>query len=236
MGFDLFKYLGDRGAEVAGALEENFPGALRMAGSGLGLVKDQVMDLAGQAVDYVQDIPDKGAIPIPLTEVSKDARTGAGYLKSLAGPVGMPFRILDNPGSSEFYQRTIDAAKYDPVEAERLSGVPGQHLIFNENIDDLGVYDELGRDLSNKDFGRYTARVDGQGNVIVEDEYDTNRSALWHWNRLSTGKDKEGRDLDPLSRAISGASGLHKKLTDAGWTNPHPFGAPGSVRIGTFNR
>lgn len=225
MGFDLGRLLRD----VAGTSQQNTEGGLRMAGEFL-------MDLPGAVQGYVREIPQKGFMPIVPTAFSKDARTATGYLKSLMGPVGMPIRILDNPGSSEFYQRTIDKATYDPVEAERLSGVPGQHLIFNENIADRSAYDDLGRDLSNKDFGRYTAQVDGQGNVIVEDEYDTNRSALWHWNRLSTGKDKEGRDLDPLSRAISGASGLHKKLTDVGWTNPHPFGAPGSVRIGTYRR
>jgi len=227
MGFDILGYLRDRGTEVGGAIQENLPGALRMAGDALGATKDQVMNLAGQGVDYVQDIPDKGLIPIPLTDVSKDVRTGSGYLKSLAGPVGKPFRIMDNPGSNEFYQRTIDEATFDPES---------NTLVFNEDIDNQQAYDDLGRDLSNKDFGRYRADVNEAGDVIVSDEYDTNRSARWHYNRLMSGKDAEGRALTPLSRAISGASGLHKKLDQAGWTNPHPFGAPGSVRIGTYQR
>ena len=228
MGFDLFKYLGDRGAEVTGALRENIPGALRMAGD---VFKGPIMDLAeqaaGQAVDYVQDIPDKGAIPIPLTNVIPEARTGAAFVKSTLGPAGQPFRIMENPASSEFYQRTIDEAKLDPDRNE---------LVFNEDIENQRAYDELGRDLSNKDFGRYRAKVNEDGDVIVSDEYNTNRSALWHYNRLMSGKDAEGRALTPLDRAISGASGLHKKLDQAGWTNPHPFGAPGSVRIGTYQR
>ena len=227
MGFDLFGYIRDRATEAGDTIQQNLPGALRMAGDALGATKDQVMNLAGQGVDYVQDIPDKGLIPIPLTAVSKDVRTGSGYLKSLAGPVGMPFRIMDNPGSSEFYQRTIDEATFDPES---------NTLVFNEDIDNQQAYDDLGRDLSNKDFGRYRADVNEAGDVIVSDEYDTNRSARWHYNRLMSGKDAEGRALTPLSRAISGASGLHKKLDQAGWTNPHPFGAPGSVRIGTYQR
>ena len=227
MGFDILGYLRDRATEVGGTIQENLPGALRMAGDGLGLVKDQVMDLAGQAVDYVQDIPDKGAIPIPLTEAIPAARTGAAFVKSTLGPAGQPFRIMENPASSEFYQRTINAADVD-----RDRNV----VIFNEDIENQQAYDELGRDLSNKDFGRYRADVNEAGDVIVSDEYNTNRSALWHYNRLMSGKDAEGRALTPLDRAISGASGLHKKLDQAGWTNPHPFGAPGSVRIGTYQR
>ena len=227
MGFDLFGYIRDRATEAGDTIQQNLPGALRMAGDALGATKDQVINLAGQGVDYVQDIPDKGLIPIPLTDVSKDVRTGSGYLKSLAGPVGKPFRIMDNPGSNEFYQRTIDEATFDPES---------NTLVFNEDIDNQQAYDDLGRDLSNKDFGRYRADVNEAGDVIVSDEYDTNRSARWHYNRLMSGKDAEGRALTPLSRAISGASGLHKKLDQAGWTNPHPFGAPGSVRIGTYQR
>ena len=209
MGFDLLKYLQDRAGEVGGTVQQNVEGGLRMAG------------------DYLMEIPQKGFIPILPTGVSKDARTGAGYLKSLMGPAGMPLRILDNPGSSEFYQQTIDAADYDP---ER------QVVIFNKDVENQAEYDRLGGDLSNKDFGQYVGQVQPDGSVIVDDDYDTNRSARWHYNRLMSGKSKEGEPLDPLTRAISAASGLHKKLDDAGWTNPHPFGAPGSVRIGTYQR
>lgn len=216
MGFDLGRLLRD----VAGTAQQNTEGGLRMAGEFL-------MDLPGAVGGYVQEIPQKGFMPILPTGFSKDARTGTAYLKSLLGPAGMPIRILDNPGSSEFYQQTIDAADYDP---ER------QVVIFNQDMQNRPEYDRLGQDFSNKDFGQYVGKVQPDGSVIVDDDYDTNRSALWHWNRLSTGKDKEGRDLGPFSRAISGASGLHKKLEQAGWTNPHPFGAPGSVRIGTYQR
>ena len=223
MGFDLGQLFRD----VAETAQQNASGGLRMAG-------DFLMGLPGQAVQavqevpqYLKEIPQKGFIPILPTAVSKDARTGAGYLKSMMGPAGMPLRILDNPGSSDFYQRTINAAKYDPAS---------QTVTFNENIDDLGVYDELGRDLSNKDCGRYVGDVMPDGSVIVDDDYDTNRSALWHYRRLKSGKDDQGNPLTPLERAISGASGMHKKLEQAGWTNPHPFGAPGSVKLGTYQR
>ena len=227
MGFDILGYLRDRATEVGGTIQENLPGALRMAGDGLGLVKDQVMDLAGQAVDYVQDIPDKGAIPIPLTEAIPAARTGAAFVKSTLGPAGQPFRIMENPASSEFYQRTINAADVD-----RDRNV----VIFNEDIENQQAYDELGRDFRNKDFGQFVAKIEPDGSVIVDDDFGTNRIPAWHRRRAVTGRDKEGRELGPLARAISAGSAVHRKLEDAGLTNPHPFGAPGSVRIGTYQR
>lgn len=218
MGFDLFGYIRDRAAEAGSSIDQNVEGALRMAGEGLGLAKEQVMD-------YVQDIPTKGAIPIPLTNISPKARTGAAFVKSTLGTAGQPFRIMENPASSEFYQQTIDAADYDP---ER------NVVVFNEDIKDQQAYDELGRDFSNKDFGQFVGQVGPEGSVIVNDEFGTNRIPAWHRKRAVTGRDKEGRELGLLSRAISAGSAVHRKLEDAGITNPHPFGAPGSVQIGTY--
>lgn len=218
MGFDLFGYIRDRAAEAGSSIDQNVEGALRIAGEGLGLAKEQVMD-------YVQDIPTKGAIPIPLTNISPTARTGAAFVKSTLGTAGQPFRIMENPASSEFYQQTIDAADYDP---ER------NVVVFNEDIKDQQAYDELGRDFSNKDFGQFVGQVGPGGSVIVNDEFGTNRIPAWHRKRAVTGRDKEGRELGLLSRAISAGSAVHRKLEDAGITNPHPFGAPGSVQIGTY--
>lgn len=218
MGFDLFGYIKDRAAEAGDTFEENLGGALRMAGEGLGLVKEQVMD-------YAQDIPTKGAIPIPLTNVRPEVRTGAAFVKSTLSTAGQPFRILENPASSEFYQKQINAADYDPVR---------NVVIFNKDIEDQQAYDELGRDFSNKDFGQFVGQVGPDGEVIVDDDFGTNRIPAWHRKRAVTGRDKEGRELGLLSRAISAGSAVHRKLEDAGMTNPHPFGAPGSVQIGTY--
>ena len=219
MGFDLFGYIKDRAAEAGDTVQENLGGALRMAGEGLGLAKEQV-------IDYVQDIPTKGAIPIPLTNLSPQARTGAAFVKSTLGAAGQPFRIMENPASSEFYQQTINAADYDPQR---------NVVVFNEDIENQQAYDELGRNFSNKDLGQYLGEVDPEtGVVTVDDEFGTNRIPAWHRKRAVTGRDKEGRELGLLSRAISAGSAVHRKLEDAGITNPHPFGAPGSVQIGTY--
>lgn len=218
MGFDLFGYVKDRTAEVGDSFEENLGGALRMAGDGLGLAKEQVLD-------YAQGIPAKGAIPIPLTNLSPKARTAAAFVKSTLGTAGQPFRIMENPASSEFYQKQINAADYD-----RERNV----VVFNQDIEDQQAYDALGRDFSNKDFGQFVGKVGDDGSVTVNDEFGTNRTPAWHRERAVTGRDKEGRELGLLSRAISAGSAVHRKLEDAGMTNPYPFGAPGSVQIGTY--
>lgn len=218
MGFDLLGYIRDRAAEASGSLKENAEGLQRMAGEGLGIAKEQLMD-------YAQGISTKGAIPIPLTNVRPEVRTGAAFVKSTLGTAGQPFRILENPASSEFYQKQINVADYDPVR---------NVVIFNKDIEDQQAYDELGRDFSNKDFGQFVGQVGPDGEVIVDDDFGTNRIPAWHRKRAVTGRDKEGRELGLLSRAISAGSAVHRKLEDAGITNPHPFGAPGSVRIGTY--
>ena len=126
---------------------------------------------------------------------------------------------------NQFYQKQINVADYDPVR---------NVVIFNKDIEDQQAYDELGRDFSNKDFGQFVGQVGPDGEVIVDDDFGTNRIPAWHRKRAVTGRDKEGRELGLLSRAISAGSAVHRKLEDAGMTNPHPFGAPGSVRIGTY--
>ncbi len=218
MDFDLLGYIRDRATEAGNTVQENIAGSLRMAGEGLGVNREQIMD-------YLQDVQNKGAIPIPFTDTIPEARTGAAFVKSTLGTVGQPFRIMENPASNEFYQRTIDEATFDPDR---------NALIFNEDIDNQNAYDALGKDFSNKDFGRYYANVTEDGRVIVDDEFGTNHIPAWHRLRAVTGRDKGGGELDLLSRAISAASAVHRKLEDGGMTNPYPFGAPGSVQIGTY--
>ena len=73
----------------------------------------------------------------------------------------MPFRIGNNDQSKEFYQKTVDAA----------TKTPDGKVIFNQDIQDKDAYNALGKNISNKDVGRYMGTVDDQGNVIVEDDY-----------------------------------------------------------------
>ena len=185
---------------------------LRMAGDRLmGWVKDRKED----AQEFLDTVKNQGLISVPAP--TPEVRTALGYAKSVAGPLGRPFRIEDNQKSSDFYQQTIDAATYDPKE---------RRLTYNQNVEDREKYDELGGSLSNKDFGRYNATVAEDGTVRVDsDVYDTNRDNEWHMQRVRD-PGVSGRE-----RVASAASILHNSL-GPNWTNPYPYGE--NPVIGTF--
>lgn len=196
------------------------------AGQSLGnkdKLKRGIRKAGEQIVDYFEEVPNKGLIPIPAP--TPEIRTGLGYLKSLAGERGRVFRIGDNQESSKFYQDTVNAA----------TKTDDGRVIFNADIADKEEYDRLGKSISNKDIGRYSGIINDQGEVIVEDDYDTNRPASWHLRRVLTGENAEGdpRPVDTSGRLISAASALHKLRQDAGKTNPRPFGH--TVKMGTVN-
>ena len=89
---------------------------------------------------------------------------------------------------------------------------------LNINFTSLNIY--------NKDIGRYVGTINNEGNVIVEDDYDTNRGIDWHLRRVITGENAKGdsRPINLSDRAISAASALHKFREKMGKTNPRPFG------------
>ena len=182
-----------------------------------GIIEKEPSRMAGdKIVEYVSEVPDEGLIPVPT--IHPNIKTGLGFVKSLAGNAGKPFRLLSNPGSDQFYQKTIDSADYDPSTGT---------IIFNEKIENKKAYDELGKNLSNKDYGRYKGTVDpNTGEVRVEDDYDTNRGVGWHLHRTFTGKNSrdDARPIDVTDRLISAASALHKAADNMGIVNKRPFG------------
>jgi hypothetical protein len=177
---------------------------------------------------YIDEISDQGAIPVAISGVHPMLRTATGYAKSLAGPLGKPFRIHTPQGTKDFYQDTIDAGDYTPG-TDSSNGT----IIFNENIKNKPEYDRLGGSFMNKDYGRYRAEVLRNGDVVPDDDYDTNRSVGWHARVALTGKDENGRSKNITDRVISAASAPHRALTDVGWTNLRPFG--NNYSIGTKN-
>ena len=212
-GTAVFDDLVDKGTKLVSNVTK--PSQTRKAGEGF---------QSNPVMDYIKEIPNKGAIYVaaPTPEI----RTGLGYVKSLMGDRGKIFRIGDNDKSNEFYQQTVDAA----------TKTKDGKVIFNQNIADKDEYDRLGRNLSNKDIGRYHGTINDKGDVIVEDDYDTNNSVDWHLRRVLTGENAEGdpRPVGLSGRVISAASALHKWKQDAGKTNPRPFGH--TVNMGNVNR
>ena len=172
------------------------------------------------AKEKIKQASNQGAIPI--SSVNNTGYSALGYLKSLAGAAGKPFAIQSNPETDRFLQQTINA-----------STKTSDNVTFNQNIQDKGEYDRLGSSIGNKAFGRYNGQVQPNGDVIVQDDYDTNRSVKWHGKRALIGKNTEGENIGLKDRAISAISALHKGFDNAGLTNNRPYG--NEVIIGKVN-
>lgn len=151
----------------------------------------------------------QGMIPIPTFGTGGYA--AAGYLKSLAGPLGRPFKILKNDDQVAFEDRTKEVGRQDDGT-----------VVFNRNTAQAAgmedEYDALGTDMGNKVLGRYTTKTGVDGSDIATDEYDTNRSVGYHFGKIFGGDSS-------ASERISSAIALpHRALDNAGWTNPSPYG------------
>lgn len=186
--------------------------------------QEQEENIIDTISSYVKSVPDQGLIPVAPSAMHPMARTATGYAKSLAGPLGKPFRVLTPQGTKEFYQDTIDAADYTPG-----TDTSNGSITFNENIANKAEYDRLGGSFMNKDYGRYNAEVLRNGQVIPDDDYDTNRDVGWHARVALTGRDENGKSKDITDRFISAASMPHRALTNVGWTNLRPFGNEYSI-------
>ena len=162
----------------------------------------------------------QGVIPVPTFGTGGYA--AAGYLKSLAGPLGRPFKILKNDDQVAFENRTKEVGRQSDG-----------NVVFNRDTAKAagkeGEYNELGEDLGNKVLGRYTTKKGVDGSDIASDEYDTNRSVGYHWDKIVSGDSSLG---DRVSSAIALP---HRALDDIGWTNASPYGTqqvvgtPGAV-------
>lgn len=172
------------------------------------------------AKEKIKEASNQGAIPIP--SINNTGYSALGYVKSLAGAAGRPFAIQSNPETDRFLQQTVDASTKTDNTAT-----------FNQNIQDRKEYDRLGSDIGNKAFGRYQGQVQPNGDVVVQDDYDTNRSVQWHGDRALTGKDAQGGDIGLAGRGISAISAIHKMFDNAGLTNKRPYG--NEVTIGNVN-
>ena len=156
----------------------------------------------------VQAAP-QGVIPVPT--VGTAGYAGAGYLKSLLGPLGKPFKILKNEDQIQFEDRTKDVGRQE--DGTVVFNRPSAQLSGKEV-----EYDELGTDMGNKVLGRYTTKTGVDGSDIATDQYDTNRGVSYHLGQIFGGNRTAG---ERLSSAIALP---HRALDDIGWTNPSPYG------------
>ncbi len=194
---------------------------------------------AGKAVvDYIQDIPNRGAIPVPT--FNKDVHGVLTGVKGITGAAGMPFRLTDNPDTSRYYQEQVDLASEGfrwqhgrpPGPGDTISWggrihntetggtTPGNPMWYSRKAIDMnqGAGDRsFGRGLA----GQVNFEVQPDGSVVHNDLFDTNHSSIDH-----IGSVAEELSKGNLSQAgYYGTIGLPVAVADEfGFINKHPNG------------
>ena len=157
---------------------------------------------AGKAVvHYIKEIPEQGVIPVPT--MNQEGHKNTIFVKSLAGPLGKPFKVLSNDDTDGYLQETVDKS---------VRTKDGGY--WNEDAGQS--YHDLKSKPGNMVFGKYNY-TDDNGTARVTDEWDTNRSVGWHADQVINNPSIG-------SKINSVGAGLHRVLDDIGWTNNFPIG------------
>ena len=202
---------------------------------------DERIKMADSIVDALpegsplQDIMDKGLIPIP----SGDATTmrNLTFVKALLGPLGQPFKIMSNDEVDKMRQLTIQKTL---DKSGLIMGEDGE-VKMNWNQEDInkgraggGAYtDDLGPGgkAFNSILGRFHASTRDGGNVLyTDDKYNFNKSTSEYLKKakeqLLGGAFGEA--------AYFGAAALGKFAEDIGWLNQRALGS--RIEIGEIDR
>ena len=160
------------------------------------------------------NVLDKGLIPVPTTD--RNTWAAATGVKAYAGPLGKPFRVMDNP----------DAAKY---RYETLGYAQPSNNDINYGLSTTGKYrqgyEKLRDEPANMAIGQYSATPDRFGFVNVTDNYNTNNPLSWYFNKVVEGS--------PSEKGFYAVAGAGKALENIGWLNQRPLGS--SVPMGFVN-
>jgi len=236
-------------ATATNAVAGTFDGLSNIAGSDTykGLAKknaavdEKEISIADSIVDSLpegsplQDIADKGLIPIP----SGDASTmrNLTFVKALLGPLGKPFKILSNDQVDKMRQKTIDMTL---DKSGLVVGSDGE-VKMNWNQEDVnkgakggGAYtDNLGPGgkAFNSILGRFTASTRKGGDTLyTDDRYNFNLSTQEYLQKakeqLLGGAFGEA--------AYFGAASLGKFAEDIGWLNQRALGS--RIAVGQVDR
>lgn len=163
------------------------------------------------ATTYIQEIPEKGAIPIfSLTPTDEALKTAAKYA---AGPLGRQMRIIRSPGTSEQLQKQIDAASIRDGQLIYGLGEPGYEATrFPSNVQGAGI------------VGQFIGRPTEDNRVVVEEPYDT-KPSQWHLKKFTENL-KQGDLINAAESAgnIAFAKLGETKLGGSTWANMYPRG------------
>ena len=213
----VYQSVNKEGSKVFGALNQlynradeavggNLPGGVRPTASQPPSRPSPPPPSKGFLRQYIEEIPEKGAIPIfSLTPTDEAAKT---FAKSLAGPFGRQMRVIRSPGTSQQLQEQIDAATVRDGKLIHGLGEPGyERTRFPSNIEGAGI------------VGQFVGEPTLDNRVQVEEPYDTKPSA-WHRERFKENL----REGDLINAAESAGNVVFAGLGESGWTNKYPRG------------
>jgi hypothetical protein len=213
----VYQSVNKEGSKVFGGLNQiyntvdravggNLPGGVRPTASQPPSRPSPPPPSKGFLRQYIEEIPEKGAIPIfSLTPTDEAAKT---FAKSLAGPFGRQMRVIRSPGTSQQLQEQIDAATVRDGKLIHGLGEPGyERTRFPSNIEGAGI------------VGQFVGEPTLDNRVQVEEPYDTKPSA-WHRERFKENL----REGDLINAAESAGNVVFAGLGESGWTNKYPRG------------
>lgn len=156
---------------------------------------------------YIDEVPDKGLIPIPTISPTTEALATA--TKYALGPLGMHYRVLRSPKTAEQLQKQVEAAV--PVNGQLIyqDGDPGYEATkFPSNVQGAGI------------VGQFIGKPRLDNKVEVSEPYDTNRDVGWHWDQTV----EAAKNFDVGNTINSAGNILFRTLGDSGWANKYPRG------------
>lgn len=163
-------------------------------------------DSNNPVTEYINEIPDKGMIPLPTVNPTHEALQTAG--KYAAGPFGMPFRILRSPGTATQLQKQVDGASVrDGMLYHGLGETNYQKTRFPSNIQGAGI------------VGQFIGNPKLDNTVEVTEPYDT-RNMDYHKTQFA----KHLGNLDLINASESVGNMVFRGLDDIGFANKYPRG------------
>ena len=212
LGLDLYKGAGNVYKQVDKGV---FGGALPYGTEPGGAGQNPLRQIKQAVTSRVNDAIDKGVIPVPT--VNRAGWAAATGLKAFAGPLGMPFKVMDNPDAAKYRQATLEAAQPQPDGSlsygTRSAGEYGEK------------YRELKKDPANMAIGQWSGKPGRDGFVTVADDYNTNNPLSWYAKKIVEG---------PIAdKAYYTTAAVGKLAEETGWLNQRPLGS--SIPMGFVN-
>lgn len=181
---------------------------MRMAGERIRRGSEVMSDADSQnpITKYIDEIPDKGGIPIVNANPTLEAITTAA--KYAAGPLGAPFRIIRSPGTAAQLQKQVDGASVRNGKLYHGLGESNyEETRFPSNIQGAGI------------VGQFIGTPELDNTVTVTEPYDTLGDG-YHNDQFM----KNIKNMDLINTAESAGNIVFRGLDDIGWANKYPRG------------